>query len=120
MLAVSDLRGAGGDGEEHRGLVVPMVPPESIGVEIGLELVTSDLMVDTVNAALHETPEAFHRVRVDIAGHVDGSGMVDSLVAKALLLQAVVAGVLVCVHHAGWREVQNSHRPSLTKKTDTD
>ena len=99
MLAVTDLRSAGGDAGKHRLFVVAMVPPIGVGVEVGLQFVSADLMVHAVDAALHKRPEAFDGVRVNIAAHVDGGCVVDALVLEALLLKPVITGMFVRVDH---------------------
>src|SRR5258705_8255765 len=63
---------------EHRSLIHPVVVPERVLVKVHLQVLTRDVVIDAVDPALHERPEAFDGVRMHVAKDVDPHRVVDA------------------------------------------
>src|SRR5437867_5717088 len=84
---------------------VPPIEPETVFVEVGLQVLCADVVIDTADPALHQTPESFDALSMNIARDVNLRAMPDALVDVAFGLQAVVGNVIVGEHGARWQDV---------------
>lgn len=60
-----------------------VVPPDVL-VHVSLQVLGGDGVMRTRDAALHERPEPFDGVRVDVPAHVDVGTVIDRVVVKPL------------------------------------
>ena len=80
---------------KHRLVIVPVIVPEGVLVQVGLQVLRTDRMMRPVDPALDQAPEAVHGVRVGDAFHVDLGRVLDLQVLKSCPSQAAVAGHVV-------------------------
>ena len=71
---------------------VRRIQPESELIDVLAKVLLADLVVDPVNSAFQERPDALHAVRGSAALGVHASHVIDGLVTKEQPIQAQVAG----------------------------
>ena len=86
-------------------LMLATVVAPRVLVQVALEPLRGDMAICAEDAALHQRPEAFDGVRVNVARHVDASRVVDRFVGVARLGETVVQPCLVGVNDRGGFDV---------------
>lgn len=51
---------------------------EAVFIQVGLQIVTTNRMINAANSGFHERPKAFDSVRVNFANHIDALAVIDS------------------------------------------
>src|SRR6266702_4093823 len=84
---------------------IPPIEPETVFVEIGLQVLRAHVVVDPANSAFHQTPESFDGLSVNVARDINLRAVPDALVDVAFGLQAVVGNVIIGKDGARWQDV---------------
>lgn len=85
-------------------------------------MLTRNRVIHTIDTALHERPEAFNRVDVDIPAHVDTFSVLDTVVRvfPCRVVEGIVGRQFIGVDERSWQhtfdEVRQQGRP-LTLRT---
>jgi len=88
------------------------VEAESVFVEVGLQVFVRNRVIDPADPALHQTPEPFNRIGVNVAHHVDTAFVANLTMAIVRwlpifpeILDALIGGVLIGVNQAAGSDV---------------
>lgn len=82
------MRGCGNQAIEpvHRAdLDVALVQPKGEFVDVAAKVFRTDLMINAVDAALHDCENAFNAVRGDVAANVFASAVIHNLMVRDIL-----------------------------------
>ena len=93
----------------HRAaLDVTFVQSEGEFVNVATKMLRAYLMVDAMNATLHDGPHGFDTVRADAVAHVFSTAMVDGFMRETRFVHVLVAAMVVRVEdRAGLYVVAN-------------
>jgi hypothetical protein len=83
------------EAKKHRLCIEPAIVPEAVLIEVGLEIVPTNIVIDTADPALDKTPESLNGIRVDFASDVDSLAVVDSLMRVSASTQAIVGAEVI-------------------------
>ena len=78
-------------------LVPPVSPvvPDSVFVQVGLQVFRAHVVVHAAYSSLHQTPESVNRLSMNIARNVDASRVPDATMHTAMRLKTIAGNVLI-------------------------
>src|SRR5947209_18040788 len=74
---------------------VPPIEPENVLVKVGLQEFGTHVVVDAADPALHQTPESFDALGMNIARDINLCAVADALVDITLRLQTIVGREII-------------------------
>src|SRR6266436_6376159 len=74
---------------------VPPIEPKAVLIQVGLQIFRAHIVVDPADPALHQTPESFDALSMNIARDVNLSAVPDALVGIAVGLQPIVGNEII-------------------------
>src|SRR5260221_11869655 len=84
---------------------VPQIVAKRVFVEVGLQEFRADVVVDAADSALHQTPESFDSLGVNVAGDINLRAVTDAPMDVAEILESIVRNKIVGKHCARRQDV---------------
>lgn len=96
---------------EHRLHIETAVVTKRILIQVGLQVVTANVVINATDPALNQTPESFDGVRVNVSDNVDLLAVVDSLMLVAACVKAIVRRIVIGKDHRAWKHMFSDESP---------
>jgi hypothetical protein len=95
------------EAEKHRRFVEAAIVAKAVLVQVGLQVVTANRMIDTLDSVLYERPKTFDGLRVNITSNVDFFTVPDAPMVVVVLStsEAVIRRIVIGENEIGWQNV---------------
>src|SRR5437660_2370390 len=90
---------------EQQVSCVPPIESKSVFVQVSLQVLRAHVVVDPADSPLHQTPESFNGLSMDVARDVDSCAVTNALVDIAFGLQSIVGNKIIGEYGARWQDV---------------
>jgi hypothetical protein len=90
---------------KHGLYIEAPIVPEAVLVQVGLQIVTANVVVNAPNPGLDQKPEPFDGVRVNVPVNVDLLTVIDPLVRIAACSESVVRRIVIREDHSAGQYV---------------
>src|SRR5229473_4259375 len=85
--------------------LVSAVVAKAVLIQVGLQILRAHIVVDAPDSTLHQTPESFDGLSVNVARDINLRAVPDALVNVALRLQTVTGHKVIGKDGARWQDV---------------
>jgi len=95
------------EANEHRSLIEAPIVAETVLVQIGLQIVTANIVINALDSVLDQTPESFDGLSMGITSHIDFLAVANApmVVIVRRSGEAVIRRIIIGKNQIGWQDV---------------